>query len=150
MSGAERRRPPDPEVVRHFLDEARIPMRLAVVSPSGFPSILSLWFLREGETLWCATKADARLTAQLEANGRVAFEVSCEAPPYRGVRGWGRARVVPGRGREMLERLLGKFQGGLETPLARRLLADADREVAIAIEPFRMVTWNYTRRMSEA
>ena len=37
--------------VQEFLAEARIPMRLAANTDSGFPVILSLWFLPEEQEL---------------------------------------------------------------------------------------------------
>ena len=37
--------------VRGFLAEARIPMRLAANTDSGFPIVLSLWFLTEEDDL---------------------------------------------------------------------------------------------------
>ncbi len=46
---------------REFLSEARIPMRLAANTDSGFPVVLSLWFLTEGDEILGAVHRDARI-----------------------------------------------------------------------------------------
>ena len=46
---------------RGFLADARIPMRLAANTPSGFPVVLSLWFEAEGDELLAAVHRDARI-----------------------------------------------------------------------------------------
>lgn len=74
-----------------YLDEARIPLRLSAVAPSGWPVVLSLWFARRGDELVCATQLSASIVQALQAEPRCAFEVAGETPPYHGVRG--RARV---------------------------------------------------------
>ncbi len=137
-------------VAREMLDTARIPLRLSVVTGSGFPSIVSLWSVRRQGKIYCATKASAYIASKVRANEKVAFEVSCETPPYRGVRGLGRARIVPELGQEILEQVLTKFLGGVTSPLAKKLLADPASEVAIEITPFRMMSWDFSRRMKDS
>jgi hypothetical protein len=43
--------------------------------------------------------------------------------------------------------LLDRCLGGRDSPLARRLLADAADEVAIRVVPTRLASWDYTERM---
>lgn len=78
--------------VESFLAETTIPLRLACRAPSGDPWMLSLWYRYDGGAFRCATKADADVVGLLDADDRVAFEVSTNDPPYRGVRGRGRRR----------------------------------------------------------
>lgn len=137
----------DESLARHLLEEARIPLRLAAVSSSGYPAIVSLWsHLQDGRIL-CATKREAYIVGIIAARPAVAFELSTETPPYRGVRGRGIAHIVPELGAAALETLLRKFTGGLDHGLAQRLLADVAREVAIVIEPTWRMTWDYSARM---
>jgi nitroimidazol reductase NimA-like FMN-containing flavoprotein (pyridoxamine 5'-phosphate oxidase superfamily) len=133
--------------VAQYLEEMRIPLRLAAVTESGWPLVLSLWYVLDDAKLWCATQDTAKIVRYLEADSRCAFEVASERPPYRGVRGQGRARLSSERGKEVLETLLDRYLSGRESPLAQRLLAKADTETAIEITPTTLFTWDYTSRM---
>lgn len=68
--------PFDREQVAAFLDESVIPLRLAVVAPSGWPVVVSLWFTRDGEQLLCATQQSSAVVKALAREPRCAFEVS--------------------------------------------------------------------------
>ena len=57
------------------------------------------------------------------------------------------ARLGKVRGEEILCRLLDRYLGSRETPLARWLLSRASQEVAIRIEPERLTSWDFSRRM---
>ena len=138
------------EQIEDFLGEALIPVRLACNGSTGFPLLASLWFVPIEGHLWCATQASARIVGVLERDPRVGFEVSVEAPPYRGIRGRGRVRLEPGRGEETLRKLLDRYLGGEHSSLARSLLARSDTEVALAIEPETLISWDYRARMSDA
>jgi len=130
-----------------FLGETAVPLRLACQDGAGFPLLLSLWFVPEGGALWCASIARARVVRLLAREPRCAFEVSPDAPPYRGVRGRARATLVPERGEAVLRALLQRYQGGESSQLARWLLSRAHEEVAIRLAPETLVSWDYTRRM---
>jgi hypothetical protein len=137
------------EEADRFLAETRVPVRLAVNGPSGHPVLASLWFIPLEGRLWCATQRDARIHRLLEADPRCAFEVSVEAPPYRGLRGSATAELHPERGEEILRRLIDRQLGGADSDLARDLLSRSDQEVALAIEALTLVSWDFTERMRE-
>jgi hypothetical protein len=138
------------EQVEAFLDEARIPLRLACNGRSGHPVLASLWFLPAEGRLWCATQRSADIARLLRDDPRCAFEVAPDAPPYRGVRGRGRARLEPGRGGEVLEKLIARYLDDPDSDFAAWLRSRADRETAIAIEPLRMLSWDFRERMGAA
>jgi nitroimidazol reductase NimA-like FMN-containing flavoprotein (pyridoxamine 5'-phosphate oxidase superfamily) len=127
---------------------ATLPLRLATASGRGGPLVASLWFLFDEGALWCATQAKARLAEVLWEEPRCAFEVAGDAPPYRGVRGQGRAELLPERGGEILARLIDRYLGRRDGPLAGWLLGRAGAEVAIRIEPRRLSSFDYTARMA--
>jgi len=135
--------------VDRFLAETRVPLRLAAHGSSGHPVLVSLWFLPMDGRLWCATQRSAHAHRLLERDPRCGFEVSVESPPYRGVRGTATATLHPERGEEILRRLIDRFLGGDRSQLAQTLLERADDEVAIAIEPITLVTWDFEERMRE-
>jgi hypothetical protein len=129
------------------LRETAVPLRLACLTGSGWPLVLSLWFLYRDGALWCASRPRARVVHHLEQDGRCAFEVARDAPPYRGVRGQARARVIRAEGGRLLGELIDRYLGGRQSPLARGLLAGAADEVAIRLAPTRLASWDYTERM---
>lgn len=135
------------DAVARYLDEARIPLRLATLAPSGTPCVTSLWYVRRGDTLWCATIQSARLVRALRTDPRCGFEVAGDQPPYRGVRGQGTARIDTTAGGEVLRALIARYLGDETSELARWLLSRVDREVAIEIVPARLTSWDFTRRM---
>ena len=148
IDDARRSGPLDAEGVRAFLDEAVIPLRLAAVAPSGWPVVVSLWFVRDGDTLVCATQESSPLVAALRREGRCAFEVAGCSPPYRGVRGRATVRIEPDDGLAMLRRLVGRYLGGAEGTFARWLLGRTTPEVVLRLDPVELSSWDYRRRMS--
>jgi nitroimidazol reductase NimA-like FMN-containing flavoprotein (pyridoxamine 5'-phosphate oxidase superfamily) len=145
---AHRSGPWDESAIDRFLAETVIPIRIATVGRSG-PLVQSMWFAWDGGTFWCATQDSALVVQRLTADPRCGFEVAGDTLPYRGVRGSGLAEVRRDEGREVLQRLIGRYLGGAETELGAWLLSRADREVAIAIRPDTMASWDYRRRMGE-
>ncbi|MFP4310949.1 MAG: pyridoxamine 5'-phosphate oxidase family protein [Nitriliruptoraceae bacterium] len=133
--------------VEAWLAAARIPLRLAVLAPRG-PLVVSLWFRFDGESLWCATRAGADVVSYVGADPRVGIEVAGDLPPYRGVRGTGRASLVPEAGAEVLEQLLDRYLDERNEALAERLRAEARTgEVALRVTALRLTSWDFSRRM---
>lgn len=135
--------------IEHFLRDTRVPLRVACNGANGHPVMASLWFVPIEGKLFCATQRSARVVSLLSQDPRCAFELSVEAPPYRGVRGQGAATVHPARGEEILHRLIDRYLGDERIPPAPLLLARVEHEVAIAIEPQSLVSWDYSHRMGD-
>lgn len=131
-----------------FLREARVPLRLGILDGDGGPRVLSLWYLWEGGALWCATSPKAWVVERLRADPRCGFEVAGDSPPYRGIRGRGRAALDPGRGEAILGALVDRYLGTRESRFARWLLARSAGEMAIRIVPEKLSRWDYSRRMT--
>jgi len=138
--------------VTAFLTDATVPVRLACRTPAGGLWMLSLWyrFDADAERLVCATSAAADVVAYLRDDDGVAFEVSTNEPPYRGVRGNGWATITPDEEKTVLRSLLERYLGGTDSSLARRLLAPERDEVVIRIDPSRLYSWDFTERMRDA
>ena len=132
--------------ITRWLQDARIPVRLAVLAPRG-PLVVSLWYHFDGDVMWCATRRGADVVAHLQADRRVGIEVAPDLPPYRGVRGTGRAEVVTERGPDMLDRLLDRYLDQVNAPLATTLRANADDEVALRISALSLTSWDFSGRM---
>lgn len=136
--------------VRDFLAEARIPMRLAANTGSGFPVIVSLWFLPEGDELLAAVHRQARIAQRLRDDPRCAFEIAPNEPPYRGVRGQATARLESEGAGALLERLLDRYLGSRDSQLGRFLLGRADEELVVRLSPSLLASWDYAERMKDA
>jgi nitroimidazol reductase NimA-like FMN-containing flavoprotein (pyridoxamine 5'-phosphate oxidase superfamily) len=136
--------------IERFLEDVRLPVRLACNGASGHPVLASLWFVPSDGRLWCATQRSAGVAKLISRDPRCAFEVSVEKPPYYGVRGRGVATLHPERGEEILHTLIDRYMGASTSRLARFLLARVEHETAIAIEPKTLVSWDYRERMGDA
>jgi nitroimidazol reductase NimA-like FMN-containing flavoprotein (pyridoxamine 5'-phosphate oxidase superfamily) len=132
-----------------YLAESRVPIRLACRTPAGGLWMLSLWYRYEDGALHCATGADADIVRYLDAAPDVAFEISDNRPPYKGVRGAGTATIEPDEEKALLERLLIRYLDGTDNELATWLLDAGREEVRIRIEPSKLYTWDFTERMAD-
>ena len=134
---------------QEFLNEVRIPIRLACKTKNGWPIVVSLWFLHQDGLLYCATQKSAKIIDYLEQDDRCAFEIAEDRPPYCGIRGQARAKIDASRGVEILERLLIRYLGDADNDLAKRLLAKGHSEVAIVLKPIRVFSWDFSNRMTD-
>jgi nitroimidazol reductase NimA-like FMN-containing flavoprotein (pyridoxamine 5'-phosphate oxidase superfamily) len=134
---------------RH-LQQSVVPLRLGCADESGWPVVVSLWYLFENGALWCATPARSRVAEWLAREPRRAFEVAPNEPPYFGVRGQGRAELLPDDAARVLRRLALRYLGGDSSEFARWLLARRVPEVAIRVVPVRIASWDFSERMRNA
>ena len=135
--------------VKTYLEQAKIPLRLACKTKSGWPMAVSLWFKHQNGKLYCATQKSARLVAYLQNDPRCAFEIAADLPPYCGVRGQAIARVDESIGPNVLEQLLVRYLGGVDSALAQSLIAKSENEVAIILKPVKIFTWDFSSRMQD-
>jgi nitroimidazol reductase NimA-like FMN-containing flavoprotein (pyridoxamine 5'-phosphate oxidase superfamily) len=152
--------PWDRDRVDDFLSAARVPIRLGCRTPTDRPWIVSLWFAwdpdagadsdRPSGAIRCATSADADLVEFIGHDDEVSFDVSTNDPPYKGVRGRGRATVLPDEDKDLLRSLLEQYLGGVDNPTGERLLRPEREEVEIRVRPERLHTWDYSGRMGSA
>lgn len=133
--------------VERHLAASVTPLRLAIPGPSGFPLLVSLWFLYDEGSFWCAVQQASKVGTLLAKEGRCSFEVATNEPPYCGVRGRGRAELMPQRGREILGRLMDRYLGHGYAPLRAWLEARAETETALRIVPLQITSWDFSKRM---
>lgn len=133
--------------VETFPHEATIPVRLATNRPDGSLWLVALWYRYRDGAFECATRANADVVGYLREDPAVAFDVSTNQPPYRGVRGDGTATISPDTDRAVLRSLVERYLGDTDSDLARSLLDEDRTEVRIRIEPRRVYSWDYTDRM---
>jgi len=132
-----------------YLDDVRIPLRLACNTKTDWPTVVSLWYLHQDDLLYCATQKSAKVVNYLQRDSRCAFEIAEDRPPYCGIRGQAVARIDEKRGAEILERLLIRYLGDTQNKLAINLLARSKSEIAIVLEPVQIYTWDFSNRMAD-
>lgn len=148
MRWPEVRGPWSAGTVRMFLNQSVIPMRLGVESVSGWPLVMSVWFVADGFELLGATRPTSTLIRCLERRADCGFEVAADAPPYCGVRGHAQVELDRESGAATLDRLLVRYLGSLTSPLAERLRARSEDEVCLRLRPVSLVSWDYSHRMA--
>ncbi|MEP5837487.1 MAG: pyridoxamine 5'-phosphate oxidase family protein [Marinobacter sp.] len=136
------------EQTAEFLQQARIPLRLACVGTDGFPRVVSLWYRYEQGHFYCVTHRDSKIAAVLQGNNKVGFEVAPNEPPYHGIRGQGLATLLTEGAEETLRQHLQDYLGGSSSSLAQWLLSRAEEELLIRVEAQRVFTWDYRERMA--
>jgi nitroimidazol reductase NimA-like FMN-containing flavoprotein (pyridoxamine 5'-phosphate oxidase superfamily) len=137
----------DRDRTEQFLDERTIPVRLATHTPDGGLWMLSLWYRYRDGHLECATGENATVVRYLRENPGVAFEISTNDVPYRGVRGAGTAAVAPDEDKTVLRDLIERYLGDTDSKLARSLLSPDRDEVRIRVDIDRAYTWDFSDRM---
>ncbi len=139
------------------LTNSKIPIRLACMSISDWPIVVSLWYTYLNEKVYCATQNTAKVVKYLRKNPKCGFEIAGDSFPYRGVRGYGKASIVENKGEEILRMLIQKYLTGKETTISSlklyKLLLSKEHlqnEVAIEIIPSAMFKWDYKKRMKDS
>ena len=128
-----------------------IPLRIAVRVNAGRDLLIApLWFMHADGAFWCASQARSTLVRALQREPTCAFDLSTNDMPYRGVRGRGTVTLHPEQGQRVLEALLNRYLGGTTSKLGQRLLAKADTEVALQLQPNWQSQWDYSKRMADA
>ena len=134
--------------VNDFLTRACVPIRLACVTIGDWPITISLWYAYMEEKFFCATQKNAAILKYLSNNSKCGFEVAGDLPPYRGVRGWGYAKLNETRGSEILHILIKKYLKDEKSQFVDFLLRRAENEIAIEIKPLSVFRYDYSNRMN--
>lgn len=134
------------KTIESYLKDSVIPLRLSVITPSGYPLVVSMWFVYEEQVIWCAAQKDSALVSHLTKNCNCGFEVAPNEPPYMGVRGKGKVEIAD-KGIEKLEALIDRYLDENNKGLAEWLLSRSSNEVAIKIRPECLYSWDYSGRM---
>ncbi|QLG49339.1 pyridoxamine 5'-phosphate oxidase family protein [Natrinema halophilum] len=133
--------------VEDFLEETTVPIRIATNRPDGSLWLVALWYRYRNGVLECATGANATLVRFLRQDPEVAFDISTNDVPYRGIRGNGTVTMTTDSDKAVLRALIERYLDGTSSPLARWLLGDDREEVRIEIEPRTIYSWDYSSRM---
>ena len=134
------------EKIGDFLFKTRIPVRISVIDGK-YPLICSVWFEHQQGKLRIVSHKNSKLAKSLIKEGRCAFEIAANAPPYVGVRG--KADVEPSKGNSeaTLRRLIERYLRGTNQKLADWLLSRVEDEIEFTLHPTWTTSWDYGLRM---
>lgn len=131
----ERLKPLPDEQIKALLDDLGQPVRIASISPNGFPLISTVWFLYERGSFWCITQKRTLLRRNLARDPRCAFEIALEGKRYKLMRGQGVATLDLGDGERLTNRMIEQYLNDPEGPVAARMRAQIATEYAVEIRP---------------
>jgi hypothetical protein len=132
--------------ITKFLEHARMPLRVSLHTKNGL-LIVPIWSeFRAGRFFSCSPN-DSWLVKSLRENPQVAFDLSTNEIPYRGLRGRGIARCSNIPDKHALENLLKRFTGGTANTLAESLLGRVNEEAIIDIDITWLTSWDFSKRM---
>ncbi|ELY40769.1 pyridoxamine 5'-phosphate oxidase family protein [Natronorubrum tibetense] len=137
----------DADEVEGFLREATIPIRLATHRPDGSLWLVTLWYRYRDGVLECATQSTADVVGFLRNDPDVAFDISTNQIPYRGIRGNGTVTISADDGTPVLRDLVDRYLESDDSSLARWLLSDEREEVCLRLEPREIYSWDFSDRM---
>lgn len=118
-----------------LLDDLSEPVRLASISPHGYPLISTLWFIYAEQKFWCITQAGTLMRRNLAANPRCAFEIALRGKPWRLLRGQGDARLDLADGARLTNLMIDRYLDDPEGPVAAKMRAQIPTEYGICITP---------------
>ena len=137
----------DSNEIETYLTNQKSPLRLAGIAATGVPTIASLWYLFSDGCFWCCSHRSSFITKSLLNNPVCGFEVSANEPPYKGVRGQGKAMLHQHGAEAMLTNLIENYLHTTESTLAQWLLGRSAEEYIIRIQPTWISAWDYSSRM---
>lgn len=135
------------EEIENYLNQSLIPIRVSGTTKSGWPFVMSLWYVQIKDKIFLATTKTAKVVEYLSNNPKCAFEIASDIPPYCGIRGQAKAKIIESKGDQILEILLKRYLGDEDNPLAKTLSKRSVPEVAIELTPLNIYKWNFSKRM---
>ena len=102
-----------PDQIREFLTHGTRTGKLAVLTPSGHPHVMPIWFVLEGDDIVFNTGAKTVKGKHILSDGRVSLAVDDERPPfaYVHIRGTARAQDNPPDMLEWATRIGARYMG---------------------------------------
>ena len=77
-----------------FLDERGHLLRLATIDADGFPRVVPIWFIRQGDDVVFTPRGPSVFLANIRRDPKVALSIDEDSLPYRKVTVRGIARIV--------------------------------------------------------
>ena len=134
--------------------QSKLNIQIATIDEEGYPIIHPTWFLYDNDSgkLYTGTAKMTRKVQSLQRNpDKIYFSIDDENLPYKGVKGRGVARISENIdwNRPIIEKIIVKYLGTLDNPLALILLENAKKGIQVVIEitPKFFSAWDFGKSM---
>jgi PPOX class probable F420-dependent enzyme len=136
------------EEVRSFLDDQMV-MQCATNGPRGFPHMVALWFVTDGDRLrgWTYAKSQKARNLERDARATLGIEDGVQYHELRGVMFECDVELerdpskVEGFGLELFERYAGDLTDEIRAMVAKQ----AEKRVGLTFIPTRTVSWDHRK-----
>ncbi|MGH9878499.1 MAG: pyridoxamine 5'-phosphate oxidase family protein [Nitrososphaerales archaeon] len=132
-----------------FLKNSRLNVQLGTADEKGEPMIHPVWYYYMDDKLYIETGKKSKKASNIRRKNTVYFCVDDEQMPYKGTRGKGTARIIEdvNRTTPIAEKIMVKYTGSLDNPIAKQLLdgVKAGLSVIIEVTPEYYSTWDFSR-----
>ncbi|MGH9921741.1 MAG: pyridoxamine 5'-phosphate oxidase family protein [Nitrososphaerales archaeon] len=132
-----------------FLKNSRLNVQLGTADEKGEPMIHPVWYYYMDDKLYIETGKNSKKASNIRRKNTVYFCVDDEQMPYKGTRGKGTARIIEdvNRTTPIAEKIMVKYTGSLDNPIAKQLLdgVKAGLSVIIEVTPEYYSTWDFSR-----
>jgi len=138
--------------IKDFLTNSKLNVHLGTIDEKQEPNIHPAWYYYDVLTnkIYIETSKQAKKTYNLRKKEDVYFCIDEPNPPYKGARGKGTVKIhedvnfnIP-----IAEKIMVKYLGNLEHPMAKTLLdfQKKGQSVVIEISPKYYSTWDYSKQ----
>jgi uncharacterized pyridoxamine 5'-phosphate oxidase family protein len=141
------------EEVKDFLTNSKLNVHLGTVDEKGDSNIhpVLYYFDNSNNKLYTETSKSSKKTDNLRRNNTIYYCIDEANPPYKGIRGKGKVRILEGdinRNIPIAEKIIVKYIGSLDNPIARSLIDGVKKgdSVILEIMPSYYSTWDYSKR----
>ena len=83
-----------PDEITAFLDEPGHLLRIGTIDAGGYPSVLPIWFIRQGDDIVFTPRGPSVFLADIRRDPRVGLSIDEDPLPYRKVTIRGTARIL--------------------------------------------------------
>lgn len=141
----------DEKEIKTFLTNNKLNLHLGTVDEEHYPNIHPTWYIYDTskDAIFIETSKDSKKINNLKKNDKIYFCIDDGNPPYKGIRGKGRVRILtkPDTNLPIAEKIMLKYLGSTGHPMAKVLLENVrnGNSVVLEITPKYYSTWDYSR-----
>lgn len=130
---------------------SKLNIQIGSIDDQGDPNIQPVWFYYDSPSkkIFVETGKDTKKTANIRKRPTIYFSIDDENSPYKGVKGKADVQISedPKKNRPIAEKIMVKYLGSLEHPIAKTLLGYVDSGVSVIMEisPRFYSTWDMSK-----
>ncbi|OLS12448.1 MAG: hypothetical protein RBG13Loki_3927 [Promethearchaeota archaeon CR_4] len=125
------------ERLKRFLMESQL-LKLARITPEGFPHVTPVWFDVEGKDFLISTTKERKKARNLAKNNKAGFSIAPRDLPYKAVVGYGTVEMVPDPNGVLIKKFCHKYLPPDKTDkYYASIMSEGDSRIIIKLTP----TW---------